>query len=66
MEENGQSELEVELYEEIVNLNYSMPMASRAPSPFHYEEDLFNITHFNGPIVGDFIFPLKPSFKLKF
>ena len=26
-------------------------MASRAPSPFHYEEDLSNITHFNGPIM---------------
>jgi len=51
MEENSQLELEVELYEEIVNLNYSIPMASTAPSPFRYEENLSNITHFNGPIM---------------
>ena len=34
MEDSGQTEVEVELYEEIVDLNFSTPMSSRAPSPF--------------------------------
>ena len=51
MEESSQSEIEIDSYEEIVNLNYSSPVASRASSPFRYQEDEFNTTHFNGPII---------------
>ena len=47
-----ESEVEVDLYEEIINFNYSTPMASRASSPFPHEKNESSMTHFNGPIVN--------------
>ena len=52
MEDSGQTEVEVELYEEIVDLNFSTPMSSRAPSPFCYQEDMSTVTTFQGPILS--------------
>ena len=51
MEDSGQTEVEVELYEEIVDLNYSTPM-SRAPSHFCYQEDISTDTTFQEPIIS--------------
>ena len=51
MTDSSQSEDEVDLYEEIVNMNYSTSMASRASSSFSHEKDESSTTHFNGPIV---------------
>jgi len=45
-------EIELELYEEVLNMNYSTPMASRASSPLSHDNNESNMTHFNGPIVG--------------
>ena len=33
MTDSSSSEIELELYEEVINMNYSTPMASRASSP---------------------------------
>ena len=53
MTDSSSSEVEVDPYEEIVdlNLNYSTPMASRASSPLSHEKNKSSMTHFNGPIV---------------
>ena len=52
MEDSGPTEVEVELYEEIVDLNFSTPMSSRALSPFCYQEDMSTVTTFQGPILS--------------
>jgi len=51
MDDDSHSEIEVEPYEEIVNLNYSTPMANRASSPFCYEKDQLNNAQLHVPIV---------------
>ena len=51
MDDDSHSEIEVELYEEIVNLNYSTPIASRASSPFCYQEDQLNSAQLHVPMV---------------
>jgi len=51
MDDDSHSEIEVGPYEEIVNLNYSTPMASRASSPYCYEEDQLNSAQLHVPIV---------------
>jgi len=48
MDDDSHSEIEVEPYEEIVNLNYSTPMES---SPFCYEEDQLNSAQLHVSIV---------------
>jgi len=52
MEQSSQLEVEIDPYEEIVNLNYSTPMASRASSPFSQEKDESSTTNFNRPRVS--------------
>ena len=51
MDDDSHSEIEVKPYEEIVNLNYSTPIASSASSPFCYEEDQLNNAQLHVPIV---------------
>jgi len=52
-ENNSSSEVEVDPYDETVdlNLNYSTPMASTASSPLFHSKNQSTMTHFNGPIV---------------
>jgi len=46
-----ETEVEVELYEEIVgDLDYSTPITSRSASPNRYEEDRSTVATFQGPI----------------
>ena len=52
MTDSSSSEIELEVYEEIVKMNYSTPVASRASSPLSHDNNESNMTHFNGPIVG--------------
>ena len=52
MTDSSQSEVELELYEEIIDMNYSMPVASRTSSPLPYDENESYMTHFNGPFVN--------------
>ena len=51
MDDDSHSEIEVVPYEEIVNLNYSTQMTSRASRPFCYEEDRLDNAQLHGPIV---------------
>ena len=51
MTDSSSSEVELELYEEVINMNYSTPMASRASSPLSHDKNESSMTHFNGPIV---------------
>ena len=53
-ENNSSSEVEVDPYDETVdlNLNYSTPMASTASSPLFHNKNQSSMTHFNGPIVS--------------
>jgi len=37
MTDSSSSEIELELYEEVINMNYSTPMASRASSPLSHD-----------------------------
>ena len=53
MEDNRsiETQVEVELYEEIVgDLYYSTPITSRSASPNRYEEDRSTVATFHGPI----------------
>ena len=50
MTDISSSEIELELYEEVINMNYSTPMASRASSPLSHDKNEFSMTHFNRPI----------------
>ena len=52
MTDRSQSEVELELYEEIIDMNYSTPLASRTSSPLPRDENESYMTHFNGPIVN--------------
>ena len=52
MTDSSQSEVELKLYEEIIDMNYSMPMTSRTSSPLPHDENESYMTHFNGPIVN--------------
>ena len=52
MTDSSSSEVELELYEEVINMNYSTPMASRASSPLSHDKNESSMTHFNGPIVS--------------
>jgi len=52
MDDNSNSEVEVEPYDKIVNLNYRTPITSSASSPFCYEEDQLNNAQLHGPIVN--------------
>ena len=52
MTDSSQSEVELELYEEIIDMNYSTPVASRTSSPLPHDENESYMTHFNGPIVN--------------
>jgi len=52
MTDSSSSEIELELYEEVINMNYSTPMASRASSPLSHDKNESSMTHFNGPIVS--------------
>ena len=52
MTDTCQSEVESDLYEEVINMNYSSPMASRASSPLPHDKNESSMTHFNGPIVS--------------
>jgi len=52
MTDTCQSEVELDLYEEVINMNYSSPMASRASSPLSHDKNESSMTHFNGPIVN--------------
>ena len=45
------SSSEIELYEEVINMNYSTPMTSRASRPFSHDKNESSMTRFNGPIV---------------
>jgi len=51
MTDSSQSEVELdlELYEEIIDMNYSMPVASRTSSPLPHDENESYMTHFNDP-----------------
>ena len=49
---SSQSEVELDLYEEVINMNYRTPMASRASSPLSHERNESSMTHFNGPTVS--------------
>jgi len=49
---SSQLEVELDLYEEVINMNYSTPMASRASSPLSRDKNESSMTHFNGPIVN--------------
>ena len=49
MTDSSSSEVELELYEEVINMNYSTPMASRASSPLSHDKNESSMTHFNGP-----------------
>ena len=51
MTDSSSSEFELELYEEIVKINYSTSMASRASSPLSHDKNGSSMTHFNGLIV---------------
>ena len=52
MTDSSSSEIELELYEEVINMNYSTPMASRASSHLSHDKNESSMTHFNGPIVS--------------
>jgi len=52
MTDSSSSEIELELYEEVINMNYSTPMASSASSPLSHDKNESSMTHFNGPIVS--------------
>jgi len=52
MTDSSSSEIELKLYEEVINMNYSTPMASRASSPLSHDKNESSMTHFNGPIVS--------------
>ena len=49
MTDSSSSEIELELYEEVINMKYSTPMASRASSPLSHDKNESSMTHFNGP-----------------
>ena len=49
MTDSSQSEVELELYEEIIDTNYSTPMASRTSNHLLHDENESYMTHFNGP-----------------
>ena len=51
MTDSSSSEIELELYEDVINMNNSTPMASRASSPLSHDKNESSMTHFNGPIV---------------
>jgi len=50
MEDSSQTEVEVDLYEEIVNLNYSTPTTSRALSLFAIRKTSQTLLHSKSPI----------------
>ena len=52
MTDSSSSEIELELYEEVINMDYSTQMASRASSPLSHDKNESSMTHFNGPIVS--------------
>ena len=52
MTDSSSSKIELELYDEVINMNYSTPMASRASSPLSHDNNESSMTHFNGPIVS--------------
>ena len=52
MTDSSSLEIELKLYEEVINMNYSTPMVSRASSPLSHDKNESNMTHFNGPIVS--------------
>jgi len=52
MTDSSSSEIEVELYEEVINMNYSTPVASRASSPLSHDKNESSMTRFNGPMVS--------------
>ena len=51
MADSSSSEIELGLYEEIINMNYSTPMAS-VSSPLSHDKNESSMSHFNGPIVS--------------
>ena len=51
MTDSSSSEIELELYEEVINMNYSTPMAS-VSSPLSHDKNESSMSHFNGPIVS--------------
>ena len=44
MTDTSSSEIELELYEEVINMNNSTPMASRALSPLSHDKNESNMT----------------------